>query len=160
MKTKEFSIDKATYFQITFQKYIRNRILFMILLLSFAIIMIFVDMNLFTLLLIAYAVLYPVLIFLAFTFKFQKSVNPSIFQKRQLILTENELITHLENDNKVSVDLSNIQNIRFNKKYTRAYTTENLFIFIPRKAFDSEQEYKLFINTLKKSLPLKNKLIQ
>lgn len=160
MKTKEFSLDKVTYFQITFQKYIRRRIWWMLLFLIFAAIMIFIDMNIITILLIAYAIIYPVLIFIAFTYRFHKSVSPSVFQKRYLSLTETSIVTHLENGNEVPIDLNDIKYLKENKSHVRAYTSDNTFIFIPAYAFESTEDYKKFVNALKKSLSLKQQRSQ
>jgi len=150
IQTKEFRLDKQRYFQIVMKKHLRKRIWFVLLIWGFAIALAFIKMNFITILLIIYALLYPSLVLFFLKRRFNANTNPAIYRKKYLTLDDNDLITYFEDGTESTVKLDTISRIYKNRKFTKAYISQNEFVYIPRNAFDSKKNYDSFILKLVK----------
>lgn len=148
MQSKEFQLSRKRYFRIVMHKHLRKRLWFIVLIWGFAIGLAFFRMNFITVLLILYAIGYPLLVYFFLRKRFSANINPDIFRKRYFLLKDDVLETHFEDGSVAATPRKSIQRIYKKGKFSMAYTSKHNFIYIPVEAFQSKKEYNEFLHAL------------
>lgn len=145
--TKNFQLSKNQYFLILLFKYFKRRIWFYIFLWVATFFISFAGINIVTLILILYAVLYPLFISL-FIYRKALKAKEIIFSERNIELSNKILKVNIINHSTSEFNISEFSEIRIYKKYIMAYLSKNQYIYIPKLAFENENKFQKFIKVL------------
>ena len=82
--------------------------------------------------------------------------NANVFTPRSVALTDGKIIVESTNDDISKFDISHIVKLKKRKDYTLLYLNKSGFIYLPKNAFDEENDYTTLIDLVQESLS-KNK---
>jgi len=145
--TKHFQLSKNQYFGILLRKYFKRRIWFYLFLWIVTFFITLIDINIVTVILILYAVLYPIFICLFIYIKALKAKD-IIFTERNIELSNKTLKVNITNHSTSEFNIEEFIEIRVYKNFCMAYLSKNQYIYIPKKAFENEKKFQRFIRNL------------
>lgn len=147
--TNQFKLSKSQYFLILLAKYFKRRIWFYLFLWVVTFFITLININIVTLILIAYAVLYPLFICFFILWKANKA-NEVIFRERTIELSNKTLKVIIPNTNISEFKIDEFEEIRVYKKFIIAYLSKNQYIYIPISAFSNKNQFQKFLKLMSK----------
>ncbi|WP_207535708.1 YcxB family protein [Desertivirga arenae] len=158
IQTSEISLSQKEYFQLLLKKYFTSRSN-LYLLIAPALLLLqytskgFLDnVDRFVLFLV---ISYPVYLVIYF-YRFSHSKeNRAVLTRRTFSITSEELSAAMEDGGSSIIKMNNFVKIYKTKEYALLYLLKNSFIYLPKSAFGSEEEYKTVLSWVKAKIEIK-----